>query len=181
LVTTIPKYFYITQEGTKSTTSLTEAEIEAQGLEIARDEDGNLEMDEDNIIKELEQNEGVVLKCLNGQGFGLCLGTQEAYFNTPAGAANVRYCENEVINITFVVSKDDHLCYIYLNGILSGAVELRSNKEVGNQFILSDAFVINSTFCDIDLFRFRIYQYALTMPNVIHNYLSDIHSIKLYD
>ena len=31
------------------------------------------------------------------------------------------------------------------------------------------------------LYRFRVYQDTLTMPEVIHNYLSDLHSIKLYD
>mgnify|MGYP007070244034 FL=1 len=42
-------------------------------------------------------------------------------------------------------------------------------------------FVINSNYCDFDLYRFRVYQLGLTMPNVIHNYLSDLHSIVLYD
>ncbi|MBQ9657418.1 MAG: hypothetical protein IJV31_01450 [Clostridia bacterium] len=42
-------------------------------------------------------------------------------------------------------------------------------------------FEINSNYCDFDLYRFRVYQDTLTMPDVIHNYLSDLHSIKLYD
>jgi len=49
------------------------------------------------------------------------------------------------------------------------------------EIVLNAPFEINSKYCDIDLFRFRIFQNALTMPDVIHNYLSDMHNIKLYD
>jgi hypothetical protein len=111
---------------------------------------------------------------------GLCIGSQEAYFRSPRGIVSVRYKEDEVINISVVVSKDDGLVYIYLNGILSGADSLPAAGGTG-AFVIQNNFRINSNYCDVDLYRFRIYQYGLTMPNVIHNYLSDIHNIALYD
>ena len=181
LVKTIPTYFYVDGNGEESTTAIPETEIIANGWTIARDEDGNLKGDEAHQIKEIETEEGIVVKWLNSNNYGLCLGTQEAYFSTPSGVVNVRYCEDEVINISFIVDKDTHLCYIYLNGILSGAVDLPDNTISGNQFLMEAPFVINSNYCDFDLYRFRVYQLGLTMPNVIHNYLSDLHSIVLYD
>ena len=181
LVKTIPTYFYIDGEGKKSSTAIPEAEIIANGWTIALDEYGNKEGDEEHQLKEIETTEGIVVKWLNGNNYGLCLGTQEAYFSTPSGVVNVRYCEDEVINISFVVDVRTHLCYIYLNGILSGAVDLPNNEIAGNQFLMETPFVINSNYCDFDLYRFRIYQTGLSMPNVIHNYLSDMHSIVLYD
>ena len=181
LVKTIPTYFYIDGEGKKSSEAKPVDWIESNGYEIALDEYGNFEGDEEHQLKEIETVNGIVVKWLNDDNYGLCLGTQEAYFSTPSGVVNVRYCEDEVINISFVVDKDTHLCYIYLNGILSGAVDLPDNTVQGNQFLMSAPFVINSNYCDFDLFRFRVYQTGLTMPNVIHNYLSDMHSIVLYD
>ena len=181
LVKTIPTYFYIDGEGKESSVAIRESEIIANGWTIAKDEYGNLKGDEEHQIKEIETENGIVVKWLNGENYGLCLGTQEAYFSTPSGVVNVRYCEDEVINISFVVDVRTHLCYIYLNGILSGAVDLPDNTIAGNQFLMEAPFVINSNYCDFDLYRFRIYQTGLTMPNVIHNYLSDMHSIVLYD
>ena len=73
----------------------------------------------------------------------------------------------------------DNLCYIYLNGILSGAIAMPVGA--GSSFTINSAFEFNSEYCDFDLYRFRVYELGLTMPQVIHNYLSDMHSIVLYD
>ena len=51
----------------------------------------------------------------------------------------------------------------------------------GSSFQIGSAFQFNSEYCDFDLYRFRIYELGLTMPQVIHNYLSDMHSITLFD
>lgn len=199
LVRTIPKYFYmipsedeegkwvptyssfINNDGDEqySGPSLFEEEIEAAGYKIGVDQYGNLLMDEQNSFKTVETEKGVVLKWLNNDNYGFCIGTQEAFFKTPSGVANVRYCEDQVINIAMVVSHTDKVCYIYLNGILSGAVDLPTGT--GASFTVNQPFVFNSEFCDFDLFRFRIYELGLSMPQVIHNYLSDMHSIVLYD
>ena len=162
--------------------SLFESEIEALGYKIGLDKYGNLLMDEANSIKTTESRKGVVCRWLAGDDdsdVGFCIGTQEAYFRTPSGVVNVRYCENEVINLTMVASKTDRLCYIYLNGILAGAVAMPTGTASG--FTVNTPFIFNSNFCDFDLYRFRIYELGLTMPQVIHNYLSDMHSIVLYD
>ena len=181
----IAKYYYIDENGIKrggsiEYPSLTEEEIKAAGYEIAKDEYGNLVMDEDATEKEVEDTHGVVLKWLNSNGEGFVIGSQEAYFRSPSKVTSVRYCEDEVINISFVVSFTDHRVDIYLNGILSGSDPLLTG--VGTDFTISTPNIqINSEYCDFDLYRFRVYEYGLSMPNVIHNYLSDMHNIKLYD
>lgn len=45
----------------------------------------------------------------------------------------------------------------------------------------NDYMEISSEFCDIDIFKIRVYRAGLSMPDVIHNYISDIHDINLYD
>ena len=162
--------------------SLLEEQIEELGYRIGLDKYGNLLMDEENSLKSTETRKGVICRWLEPNKenpCGLCIGTQEAYFRTPSGVANVRYCEDEVINLTIVASKTDSLCYVYLNGILSGAVKMPAGT--GAQFTINTPFEFNSEYCDVDLYRFRIYELGLSMPNVIHNYLSDMHSIVLYD
>jgi hypothetical protein len=201
LVKVVPKYFYMVPDPNHpgewiptytisvsgedeiiTGDSLFESEIIANGFKIGLDKYGNLLMDEANSIKTTESHNGVICRWLGGNtdaDFGFCIGTQEAYFRTPSGVTNVRYCENEVINLAMVASKTDNLCYIYLNGILSGAVAMPTGT--GSAFTINSPFTFNSDYCDFDLYRFRIYELGLTMPQVIHNYLSDMHSIVLYD
>ena len=169
----------------KSSVSYTMAELKqmaiTQGVDsipLFYDEYGSPVMD-DKVSKEWEKVDGVVCKWMQGNN-GLCIGTQEAYFASPRGVVSVRYKEDEVINISINISQRDNLCYIYLNGILSGADSLPPAGDSG-KFTITSNFEINSEYCDIDLYRFRVYQSGLSMPQVIHNYLSDIHSIVLYD
>lgn len=171
-------YYTRTSLGQAQTTA-TKAWIDANNKVFIYDEYGSPKMDEKNINKTYSTTEGVVCKWLENNTYGLCLGSQEAYFRSSRGSVNVRYKEDEVINISIVVSKTDGLVYIYLNGILSGADAL-PQAGVG-KVTINDPFVFNSDYCDVDLYRFRIFQWGLTMPEVIHNYLSDIHNITLYD
>ncbi len=180
LVQTLPMYFYDIGDGTKSSDSKLLSEIQSLGLTVWKDEWGNMVTDEEHTQKIVQTEKGVVCKWLSDANYGLCIGSQEAYFKTPKGVVSVRYKEDEVINIAVVVSSTESMVYIYLNGILSGADSLPEAGSTG-AFNITNNFTINSRYCDIDLYRFRVYQYGLSMPNVIHNYLSDIHSIKLYD
>jgi len=115
-----------------------------------------MRMDEDNTIKNVETTKGVICKWMdNANRSGFCLGSQEAFFKTERGVINVRYKEDEVINITFVISKTDGLVYIYLNGILSGANSLPVGASAA--FTVNSNFVFNSNYCDIDLYRIRVF------------------------
>jgi hypothetical protein len=170
LVTTIPLYFYAEEneygELVKSSESKTMEWINENNKEVWYDEYGSPLMDEEHTLKTYETNEGIFCKWLNNQGQGFVLGTQEAYFNSPKDGVSVRYKEDEVINITCVIDHNKNLVYIYLNGILSGAGELDSNKQTGS-FRIPGALIFNSNYCDVDLYKFRIYSTALTMPDVI--------------
>ena len=184
LIQTLPTYFYSigapgSDSWVKSDKGALAAEIERNGWYYWKDEYGNKVTDDENPQKIHQTTDGVICKWMNSNEMGLCLGSQEAYFRTSAGIVNVRYKEDEVINITFVVSVHDNMLYIYLNGILSGANKLPN--QASGYFQIDSPFVFNSDYCDVDLYRFRIYETSLEMPDVIHNYLSDIHSIALYD
>ncbi len=181
LVTEIPIYEWISSEGVASKTGeeLPYDEIIARGGTPKRDSDGNLVMNEANTTrKEVRTDKYIAFKFLNDDNYGFAIGTQEAYFNARGKVVNVKYREGEIINITFVENKAKNQLSIYLNGILSGV----GNLSGTNAFSMTEkAFEINSEYCDFDLYKFRVYPIALTMPEVIHNYISDMKNIDLYD
>lgn len=152
-------------------------------MEVLYDQYGSPWANDDKTIQTTNIEHGIVCKWIDpSTQNGFVIGTQEAFFQSPAKLVSVRYKEDEVINISFVVSVAEHLAYIYLNGIPSGATELPVDAQGRPEpFIVNTNLTFNSNYCDFDLYRVRVYQYGLTIPNVIHNYLSDIHSIALYD
>ena len=180
LVTDIPKYRY-TLNGIDSEMGKekTLEEIEEIGGVVMLDEDGNPVMNEANTTKKIvETNRYIAMKYLNNNNEGFAIGTQEAYFNTSGTTVNVKYKEGDIINITFVVDRTADALSIYLNGILAGVTGLSAIPAITMENI---PFLINSEYCDFDLYKFRVYPVALSMPDVIHNYISDIKDISLYD
>ena len=189
LVTEIPLYKY-TIDGVENETGkeLTLEEIEAlknkpenagKIISVKLDADGNKEMNEANTTKKVViKDKYIAFSYLNSSGQGFAIGTQEAYFNTGSKVVNVKYKEDEVINIAFVVDKGNNQLSIYLNGILSGVADLAS---VGGFTMENIPFIINSDYCDFDIYKFRAYTTSLSMPDVIHNYIADIKSLDTYD
>lgn len=181
LVKTLPYYFVLDENGVQMENSMYIEDIKAQGLTIATDKDGNWIMDEANSPKITEHEKGVCFKYYDEQTKqGLFVGTQEAYFKTPDTTVNVRYKEDEIISLT-ITAEAGGLLSLYLNGILSGAVSIGNNGFTPN----TNKFEINSKYCDFDIYKLRVYRGTnikpLTMPEVIHNYISDIHDLTLYD
>ena len=185
LVTEIPLYVWVKADGSQCADyeELTLEEIDAlaennPAIHALRDQDGNLVMNEKNTTRKVARTDKyIAFKYLNNEGQGFAIGTQEAYFNTGGKVVNVKYKENEIINVSFVVTGGKQLS-IYLNGILSGVANLSGTSG----FIMQDIpFEINSEYCDFDLYSFRVYPLTLTMPEIIHNYISDIKNVDLYD
>ena len=67
---------------------------------------------------------------------------------------------------------------IFVNGVLTGVIYSTVN---GAFTINSDAITFNSTYCDIDLYKFRIYRTDLTINEVVTNYAVDLKDVIMYD
>lgn len=181
LVTEIPIYIWKDANGEECAPGkeLTLEEIAAQGGTPIKDADGNLVMNEANTTrKEVRSDKYIAFKYLNNDNKGFAIGSQEAYFNVGGRVVNVKYREDEIINISFVIDKAKNQLSIYLNGILSGVGDL---SGISGFSMVNIPFTINSDYCDFDLYKFRVYPLALTMPEIIHNYISDMKNIDLYD
>lgn len=134
------------------------------------------------ITKTVSSEEGVFCSYFNSD-IGFCLGTQEAFFKSKNATVNGRYMEDEIVSLSFVVeaiseSKKNPLIYIYINGICSGIV---SYDDTDTFDARATEVVINSKYCDVDLYKFRVYKGHLASHEIVHNYIADLADVDLYD
>ena len=67
-----------------------------------------------------------------------------------------------------------------LKGLIGSKIEKISVK--GNPFTIDNAnIVFSSNICDIDLYKFRIYDTALSLNDVVTNYAVDLKNVNVYD
>lgn len=135
------------------------------------------------IEKEINVEKGVFANYFRNN-IGFCLGTQEAFFKSSGNAVvDARYREDEMINLTFVIESKNvsavtPLMYIYLNGVLSGIATYGANDKFGAEV---EELVFNSNYCDIDLYKIRVYKTNLPSHTVVNNYIADLNDAKMYD
>lgn len=109
---------------------------------------------------------------------GFCFGSQDAFFSNGTNTVSVSYVEGEMVYLTMVYSHADKRIYIYINGMLTGAI----NSTASGAFSVdSQAIVFNSKYCDIDLYKFRIYNTPLTVYDIVMNHAVDTKDINIYD
>jgi hypothetical protein len=109
---------------------------------------------------------------------GFALGPQDAFFSNGTNTVNVNYVENKMVNISMVYSHTSKLMYIYINGILTGVIKSTAN---GPFTINNNKMVFNSQYCDIDLYKIRVYNTDLNVNDVVTNYAVDYRDITVYD
>ncbi len=121
---------------------------------------------------------------------GFCIGPQDAFFSNGANTVSADFVEDQMVYLTIVYDgskknadgKLTPMMYIYLNGVLTGVVR----TELSDKFIIGDGnptkeIVFNSNSCDIDLYKLRFYNTALSVNDVVMNYAIDRKDITTYD
>ena len=113
---------------------------------------------------------------------GICIGSQDAFFSNGTNTVNVSFVEDEMVNLTAVYTHateaSNKLLTIFINGILTGVIK----STVEDQFYIgNDNFIFNSEFCDIDLYKMRMYNTNLTINEVITNYAVDTKDVVIFD
>lgn len=112
---------------------------------------------------------------------GLCLGPQDAFFSNGTNTVSVPYVEDQIVSLSVVYQYSQvpaqNLIYIYLNGVLTSVIK----NTRGAFTIESDNMVFNSTYCDIDLYKVRVYRTALNVNDIVMNYAADFENVKIYD
>lgn len=154
--------------------------IEVTSEEI-KDAEGNTV--EVKVTKTVKSTDGVWCNYYDNE-IGMCLGTQEGFFKSKQVIASGRYKEDEILTVSFVAEKaaatnQYPLIYMYINGIMSSIINYDKTSDSFASGVKT--LVINSNYCDVDLYKVRIYQAALSSADVVHNYIADQNSAELYD
>jgi hypothetical protein len=116
----------------------------------------------------------------NDSAVGFCVGPQDTFFSNGTDTVSVSFVENETINLSFVYEHTLKLIYIYINGCITGVIESTITGDTGFT-INTDKIVFNSTVCDIDLYKLRIYNTALNVNDIVTNYAVDKKDVLTYD
>ena len=109
---------------------------------------------------------------------GFCLGPQDGFFSSGSSTVNVKYVEDKLINLTIVFNYTDKRIYMYLNGVLTSVTNVQDTQAVT---INTQNLKFNSEFCDVDLYKFRVYNGALSVRDILMNYAVDHKSVRDYD
>ena len=151
------------------------------------DEDGTPETEQ---VKTVSSGEGAFLTYFNPSNYrGFMLGTQEAFFSlSKTKVVNARYTDDERVKISIVVdaagkftqiyntetgaptSNTIPLIYLYVNGVLTNIMKFTSNDDFSASV---DKIVINSDYCDVDIFNIRVYTNALNYSAITQNWIGD--------
>lgn len=118
------------------------------------------------------ESEKSVFGKIDGQDgqVSLLLGTQETVLNYGA-VLNVRYKEDEMIQLSVVFDAKRNLIQMYLNGILSSAQHFNNFINLNSQ---AEGIEFNSKYCDLDLYNVRIYNGPFSLEDVVHNYIANL-------
>jgi hypothetical protein len=68
---------------------------------------------------------------------------------------------------------------MYINGIMSSIINYDKTSDSFASNIRT--MTINSDYCDVDIYKIRVYQTALSSSDIVHNYIADQNSAELYD
>lgn len=136
------------------------------------------EPDKTTIEKEIVTDGTGTFLTYYGNNKGIMLGTQEAFFAIgKTSVLNVRYTDNERVKISFAVDPNgtdiggkSGLIYVYINGVLTGLYNFDKTANFENP---ANEIVINSNYCDVDLYNIRVYNTFLNYDRITQNWVGD--------
>lgn len=118
----------------------------------------------------------------------ICFGPQDGFFTNGTDSVSVNFVENKIINVAIVcnggttMTGNDNLMKIYINGMLTSLARSTKSKDgnenatwtIGNDPTKAETYLVfDSNVCDIDLYALRIYNKALNVSEILHNYAYD--------
>lgn len=150
---------------------------------ITVEDENNKEDDAVEILRDFNSDLAVISYIAtgnDGKAYGMCCGTQDAFFRMSDGKnTTVRYTNDKIVNIAITVNAAKEQICMYVNGVMSGMVAYkRSSAKLP---ITANKLLINSEQCDLDLFNIRIYDQALTSKQIVQNYIASTKDLNIYN
>lgn len=109
---------------------------------------------------------------------GFCLGSQDGFFFNGVDTVNTKYVEDKLVNLSIVFDRDADIIMCYLNGVLSSVAKISVDGKIT---LDGGSLIFNSNVCDIDLYKFRVYNKALDVRQIGLNYAVDHRDVLVYD
>lgn len=129
----------------------------------------------DKVIKEVNTTAAICNYFDGTRGF--CLGPQDCFFTTGNETVNTNFVEDKMVYLAMVFSQSNQFVSIYLNGVLTGIVK----NSVGPFTISKNIIEFNSKYCDVSLYKFRIYNTNLAINYIDLNLATDKRDIDIYN
>ena len=106
-------------------------------------------------------------------GRGLNITAQKATLSSEQSAVDTQFKENERVRLAFVIEKSvaHRLLMIYINGILSGAVQYPADDDFSQ--LNPVGISIGSSDCTVDIYGIRVYDMDLDRYQVLDNWIAD--------
>ena len=120
--------------------------------------------------------DAVIMSCMSG-GRGFSLTAQRATLSSEQSTITTQYKEDEHVRISFVCDKrnEDRLLYVYINGIMSGAVQYPLDDDFAQQSPVGIS--IGSSECAVDIYCIRMYDNNLNRYQIVDNWVADTQNV----
>lgn len=122
----------------------------------------------------VSDNNAVICDLRDSNGTGVLITASEAVLKSAGGAeVSTKFKSEENIRIAFVINRktgtaNKGLAFVYVNGILSGAVNYSATDNFASNATLR---IGNTILADVELKALRFYDSALTSDQILNNYI----------
>ena len=122
--------------------------------------------------------DATIISCYSGNR-GIIVTAQKATLRSEQSEIFTQYKENEIVRVAFSIEKrsENRLLYIYINGIMSGAIQYPENDNFSQ--MVPVGITIGSSECTTDIYSIRIYNTNLTRYQLLDNWIADTQNIDL--
>lgn len=121
--------------------------------------------------------DSVIISSWSGER-GIKITAQKALIKSESSEIFTQYKENETVRISFCVEKQNttRLLLIYINGIMSGAVQYPANDDFTQSVPVG--ITIGSNDCTTDIYCIRVYNNNLTSYQILDNWIADTQDLS---
>ncbi len=119
-----------------------------------------------------------IISCMSG-GRGFQITPQRAMLSSEQSEISTQFKEEEHVRIAFVAGKrsEYRLLLVYVNGIMSGAVQYADDDDFAQQVPVGIS--MGSAYSNVDLYHIRVYDNDLTSYQVLRNWIADTQDVTL--
>ncbi len=124
-------------------------------------------------IRDVNNRDATVISCMSGD-IGFEVKPDKAYIKSEGNEVFCNYKDEERVRLSFAIeaSSEHRLLLIYLNGVLSDAVQYTTTDNFQQSTPVN--ITIGSPNCGVDVYTIRSYSTALPSQSIVNNYIADM-------